>query len=110
LRIFWQKCANCLQMKTKYDDNRLAEEFDLIVLTDDTRKNRGLPQGSLGTLIGAYTNATAPLYAEFAMSDGTKKEEPLFLSDFRVLNERNDKDLSIIISYLQKAMSQRMVD
>ena len=89
-------------MKTKYDDNRLAEEFDLIVLTEEARKTHGLPQGALGTLISAYKSASSPLYAEFAMSDGTKKEEALTLNDFRVLNERSDKDLSIIISYLQK--------
>ena len=89
-------------MKTKYDDNRLAEEFDLIVLTETSRKKHGLPRDTLGTLIRAYTGDTAPLYAEFAMCDGTRKEEALALSDFRVLNERDEKDLSIIIKYLQQ--------
>ena len=89
-------------MKTKYDDNRLAEEFDLIVLTQNTRAKRGLPRDTLGTLICSYTGESTPLYAEFAMSDGTRKEEALALSEFRVLNERDDKDLSIIIKYLQQ--------
>ena len=89
-------------MKTKYDDNRLAEEFDLIVLTDDSHREQGLPCDMLGTLIRAYVGKETPLYAEFAMCDGTKKEEALSLNDFRVLNERNDKDLSIIIQYLQQ--------
>lgn len=89
-------------MKNKYTDNRLAEEFDLIVLTDDTHSAQGLPRDMLGTLICSYTGKGAPLYAEFAMCDGTRKEEPLSLKDFRVLNERNDKDLSIIIKYLQQ--------
>lgn len=89
-------------MKTKYDDNRLAEEFDLIVLTENTHAKRGLPRDTLGTLICSYTGETAPLYAEFAMSDGTRKEEALTLSEFRVLNERDNKDLSIIIKYLQQ--------
>ena len=89
-------------MKTKYDDNRLAEEFDLIVLTESTREKRGLPRDTLGTLIRAYTDGTTPLYAEFAMCDGTRKEEALALSDFRVLNERDDEDLSIIIKYLRQ--------
>ena len=89
-------------MKSKYTDNRLAEEFDLIVLTDDSHSPQGLPRDMLGTLTRSYTGNDAPLYAEFAVSDGTRKEEPLSLNDFRVLNERNDEDLSIIIKYLQQ--------
>lgn len=89
-------------MKSKYTDNRLAEEFDLIVLTDDSHSPQGLPRDMLGTLTRSYTGNDAPLYAEFAACDGTRKEEPLSLNDFRVLNERNDKDLSIIIKYLQQ--------
>ena len=89
-------------MRNKYNDNRLAEEFDLIVLTDDARKKRGLPNYALGVLIQSYQNANAPLYAEFAIADGTRKQERLSLSDFRVLNERNNNDLSIIIRYLRQ--------
>ena len=89
-------------MKNKYNDNRLAEEFDLIVLTDDARKKRGLPNYALGVLIQSYQNSSAPLYAEFAVADGTRKQERLALSDFRVLNERNRSDLSIIIRYLRQ--------
>ena len=89
-------------MKNKYNDNRLAEEFDLIVLTDDARKERGLPNYALGVLIQSYQNSSAPLYAEFAVADGTRKQERLSLSDFRVLNERNRSDLSIIIRYLRQ--------
>ena len=89
-------------MKNKYNDNRLAEEFDLIVLTDDARKKRGLPNYALGVLIQSYQNSSAPLYAEFAVADGSRKQERLALSDFRVLNERNRSDLSIIIRYLRQ--------
>ena len=91
-----------MRMKNKYNDNRLAEEFDLIVLTDDARKKRGLPNYALGVLIQSYQNSSAPLYAEFAVADGTRKQERLSLSDFRVLNERNRSDLSIIIRYLRQ--------
>lgn len=87
-------------MKNKYTDNRLAEEFDLIVLTNDELQNRGLPLGSLGTLTYSYTGKGRPLYAEFAASDGTTFEEPLALDGFRVLNERNARDLSLITAYL----------
>lgn len=89
-------------MKNKYNDNKLAEELDLIVLVRDNHALNGLPCGSLGTLTYSYTGEQNPLYAEFAFADGTKKEERLALKDFRVLNERNERDLSIIIEYLKK--------
>ena len=89
-------------MKNKYNDNKLAEEMDLIILLDDTHKERGLPNGSLGTLTYSYTGKQNPLYAEFACADGTKKEEPLSLHDFRVLNEKDERDLSVIIAYLKR--------
>lgn len=88
-------------MKNKYNDNKLAEELDLIVLLNDTHKQSGLQSGALGTLTYSYTGKQTPLYAEFALADGTKKEEPLSLTDFRVLNEKNEKDLSVIIEYLK---------
>ena len=87
-------------MKSKYTDNRLAEEFDLIVLTDDTHAKRGLKAGALGTLTRSYTREDEPLYAEFAFADGTRREEALTLWDFRVLNEQNAGDLSMIINRL----------
>ena len=89
-------------MKNKYNDNKLAEEMDLIILLDDAHKERGLPNGSLGTLTYSYTGKHNPLYAEFACADGTKKEEPLSLHDFRVLNEKDERDLSVIIAYLKR--------
>lgn len=89
-------------MKNKYNDNKLAEELDLIVLLNDKHLSHGIPLGALGTLVYAYTGAKNPLYAEFALADGTKKEETLSLPEFRVLNERNEKDLSLIVAYLKK--------
>ena len=89
-------------MKNKYNDNKLAEEFDLIVLTGNEHEKNGLFCGDLGTLTYSYTGKNVPLYAEFAFADGTKKEEPLALHDFRVLNERNPNDASIIVQYMQR--------
>ena len=89
-------------MKDKFNDNKLAEEFDLTVLTDDGHKHHGLPHGSLGTLTYSYTGKNKPLYAEFAVADGTRVEEPLSLYDFRVLNERNARDISLITEYLKR--------
>ena len=86
-------------MKNKYNDNKLAEEFDVIILTDNSHKNRGLPSGSLGTLIHAYTGKENSLYAEFAIADGCCVEEELSLSDFRVLNENSVFDLPLIARY-----------
>ena len=94
-------------MKNKYNDNKLAEEFDLIVLTDDTHGKHGFHCGDLGTLTYAYTGKEHPLYAQFACADGTKKEEKLALCDFRVLNERNPEDLSLIVQYMQKTYKSR---
>ena len=86
-------------MKNKYTDNRLAEEFDLIILTDDCLKKQGFPRGTLGTLVYSYTGKGRPLYALF--DTGKKRLEfPLSLRDFRVLNERDDKDARIILEYL----------
>ncbi len=97
-------------MKSKYNDNKLAEEFDLIVLTDDTHESHGLPRGSLGTLTYSYTGFDRPLYAEFACADGSRFEEPLALCDFRVLNERNEQDLSIITNSLKRAKCLHLLD
>lgn len=88
--------------KTKYNDNKLAEEFDLIMLVNDHHEKNGLPSGSMGTLTYSYTGMGRPLYAEFAMADGTRLEEPLAVNDFRVLNENRRHDLSLIARYMQK--------
>ena len=94
-------------MKNKYNDNRLAEEFDLIVLTNDTHKAQGLPLGSLGTLTYSYTGTDKPLYAEFAAADGSQFERELSLQDFRVLNVQNASDLSIVTAYLRGQYSRK---
>ena len=86
------------RLKNKYTDNRLAEELDLIILTDDKLKPHGYPRGTLGTLTYSYTGKKRPLYAQFG--DVNKREFPLSLQDFRVLNERDDNDLGIILEYL----------
>lgn len=96
-------------MKNKYNDNKLAEEFDLIVLTGNEHELQGLPCGSLGTLTYSYTGFNRPLYAEFAAADGTRFEEPLALCDFRVLDEQNPHDLSVIATYL-RAKSRVLLD
>ena len=93
-------------MKNKYSDNKLAEEFDVIILTDNSHKSRGLPSGSLGTLIHAYTGNENHLYAEFAVADGHSVEEQLSLSDFRVLNENNVLDLPLIARYHTRRKAQ----
>ncbi len=97
-------------MKNKYNDNKLAEEFDLIVLTGDEHALSGLPKGTLGTLTYSYTGFDRPLYAEFAAADGSRFEEPLALSDFRVLNERNKGDLSVITQFLKREKSLNLLD
>ena len=93
--------------KTKYNDNKLAEELDLIVLTSNAHAKNGFPIGSLGTLTYSYTGERNPLFAEFAIADGTKREEQLSLCDFRVLDEKNAEDLSVIVKYLRKKGNAR---
>lgn len=97
-------------MRNKYNDNKLAEEFDLIVLTGDQHALKGLPKGTLGTLTYSYTGFDRPLYAEFAAADGSRFEEPLALSEFRVLNERSDYDLSIITRFLKREKHRNLLD
>ncbi len=92
-------------MKNKFNDNRLAEELDLIVLTDDTHKKDGFPVGSLGTLIYSYTGKDNPLYAEFQTGEA-KKELALGLDGFRVLNIKQPCDLSIVTAYLKNRISR----
>ena len=95
--------------KSKYNDNRLAEEFDLVMLTSDDFFNRGLPIGSLGTLISSYTGKNRPLYILFTTDQG-KIEQAVSLQDFRVLNERDELDASIIVNYLvQKSPEKRIL-
>ncbi len=89
-------------MKSKFNDNKLAEEFDLIILTDDALEKIGLPQGSLGTLTYSYTGGSNPLYAEFAFADGSRREERLSLQAFRVLDVRSPEDLSLVRAYLRR--------
>ncbi len=85
--------------KTKYSDNRLAEEFDLIVLINNALQARGFPSGTLGTLTYSYTGKRRPFYALLSRADGLRAEEPLHLHDFRVLNENNRRDRVLIAEY-----------
>lgn len=88
--------------KNKYLDNRLAEEFDVIVLVNNTHKTRGFPSGSLGTLTYSYTGRGRPLYGLLFAEDGQRREEPLRLNDFRVLDETKRRDRSLIVQYLSQ--------
>lgn len=94
-----------LTEKNKYTDNRLAEELDLIVLTDDKYATFGLPRGSLGTLIDAYAGKNKPLYAQFETENG-RVEQALSLRDFRVLNENDRLDAGILLKHLAKASAK----
>lgn len=85
--------------KTKYSDNRLAEETDLIILINDTLSTRGFPRGTLGTLTYSYTGKRRPFYALLSRADGMRAEEPLRLHDFRVLNVENRRDRLLIAEY-----------
>ncbi|MBR1975454.1 MAG: hypothetical protein IKA20_06345 [Clostridia bacterium] len=92
--------------KNKYLDNRLAEEFDLIVLVNNTHRDCGFPSGSLGTLTYSYTGRGRPLYGLFTTKNGEKKEQPLRLRDFRVLNEKNRRDCSLIAEYMARLQAE----
>ena len=84
----------------KYIDNKLAEELDLIVLTNNSHLREGLPRGSIGTLIESYTGHERPLYGEFRTGN-RHLETALGLYDFRVLNPRMNRDVELIAAYLQ---------
>ncbi len=89
--------------KTKFSDNRLAEEFDLIVLVNNTHKNCGLPSGTTGRLTYSYTGRGRPLYGLFLTADGVRREEALRLRDFRVLNAEKRKDFFLIAEHFKRA-------
>ena len=91
--------------KTKYTDNKLAEEFDLIVLINGEHERIGLPVGSLGTLTASYERADLPLYAQFQTPNGEYLETPVSLGDFRVLDVKNSFDLSLVTQYLQQTQA-----
>ena len=91
--------------KTKYSDNRLAEEFDLLVLINNALQSRGFPSGTLGTLTYSYTGKRRPFYALLSRADGLRAETPLRLHDFRVLNAENRHDRALIAEYAA-ALSQ----
>ena len=93
------------QAKNKFTDNRLAEEWDLIVLTGDDYEKNGLPRGTLGTLILSYSRKDKPLYAEFQTENG-RVEQALNLCDFRVLDENNHLDAGIILKHLINASAK----
>ena len=93
--------------KNKYCDNRLAEEFDIIVLTNNDYKPNGFPSGSLGTLTRSYTGRDRPLYGLLINQAGTRKEQALKLHDFRVLNEGKSHDCSLIAGYMLQLRALR---
>lgn len=93
-------------MKNKYNDNRLAEELDWIVLTNDAHSAEGLPDGSLGTLTYSYTGKDNPLFAEFAAADGSRFETKLKLKDFRVLDFQSESDLKLFASFKNASSSK----
>ncbi len=92
--------------RDKYTDNKLAEEFDFIVLLNDAHRFHGVEKGALGTLISAYTNKERPLYAAFEIG-GKTQEEPLRLDEFRVLNLKRPDDLSIVTAYLKRLQRKK---
>ncbi|MBO5027905.1 MAG: hypothetical protein J6C79_05220 [Clostridia bacterium] len=85
--------------KTKYSDNRLAEELDVIVLVNNTLLSRGFPSGTIGTLTYSYTGKRRPFYALLSRADGVRAELPLRLRDFRVLNAENRHDRTLMAEY-----------
>ena len=93
--------------KTKYSDNRLAEEFDIIVLVNNSLSPRGFPSGTLGTLTYSYTGKRRPFYALLSSADGVRTETPLRLRDFRVLNVENQRDRNLIAEYGASLLSTK---
>lgn len=93
----------------KYIDNKLAEELDLIVLVKNDHAEKGLPKGSVGTLIESYTGQNNPLYGDFKLRNGKHVEEALALNDFRVLNPRSDFDVELIAEYMRTHTPKRAV-
>ena len=92
--------------RDKYTDNKLAEEFDLIVLLNDDHQSNGLEKGALGTLISAYSQSNRLLYATFDRGN-RRVEEPVGLHEFRVLNIKRPDDLNIVTAYLKRLQREK---
>ena len=88
-------------IKSKLADNKLAEEADVIELLTGALLSHGIPKGSLGVLTRSYTGGSRPLYADFRVGK-TRKEAPLSLTDFRVLNEKERRDRSLLLQFFRK--------
>ena len=86
---------------TKYTDNKLAEELDIIILQTSRYKEQGFFRGVLGTLVYSYTGKRRPMFGEF-IKDGKRKELALRLHDFRVLDPNSIKDVRLYSDYLKK--------
>ncbi len=96
-------------MKNKFNDNRLAEEFDLIVLIKNSHRAVGFPAGAIGTLTYAYTGQNNFLYALFENAR-QKKELAVKLNEFRVLNIKNERDLSIVTTHLKNRRVEKIIN
>jgi hypothetical protein len=103
--VFKGERTNMKTVKNKYTDNKLAEEFDLIVLLNDTHRAVGIRRGALGTLTRSYTGGSQPLYATFE-TDEHMQEMAVGLDDFRVLDVKTPRDLSLITAYLKSKMQK----
>ena len=76
-------------MKNKYNDNRLAEVADAIVLVRNTHKAEGYPSGSVGLLSKDYTGRGRGFEALF----GERGELVLLkMNEFRVLCPDSKED------------------
>lgn len=84
----------------KYQNNRLAEELDLIVLTTSRYQEQGFSRGAIGTLVYSYTGIRRPMFGEFKKQD-KRVELSLRLHDFRVLNPSHEKDVKRVSLYLK---------
>jgi len=89
-------------MKDKYNDTKLAEEFDLIILTKDAG---GMKKGDIGTLVYSYTGESRPLCVQFLDGDEKPFEREIYFNDFRVLNIRDKNDLPLIVDYMKNHRS-----
>ena len=94
-------------MKNKFNDNRLAEPSDCIVLKKSTT-NLQVPKGSVGVLTKDYTGRGREMQGYFFGKDGKGYFISLHLNDFRVLNEDKMKDIRTFLSAYDKCKNAEL--
>jgi len=81
----------------KYDDNKLVEPMDAIILVNDNYKNIGLKIGDIGTVVENYIEKLGIILVDFSNPFTAKTiycQAQIKTDDFRVVgSSKKDQEL-----------------